>query len=140
LSFKLGNEFYALDALKVIHILEIPRITKVPNTPGYMKGVINLHGNIVPVVDLRLVMGFDEAEFNSDTAIVVINPDDQQDSRLGLIVDMVKEVIEAQGIEIKPTVVDVENNMLKNFQGTFAIGTQFVNIIDIDELVSVAEV
>jgi purine-binding chemotaxis protein CheW len=140
LSFRVDDEFFALDAMKVNHILEVPEITHIPNTPDFMKGVLNLHGNIIPVVDLRLMMGFVNAEFNNDTAIVVINPDDQQDSSLGIIVDMVKEVVETEGLEIKPTVVDKEESMLKNFHGTFSMDDQFVHIIEIEELVVAAEV
>lgn len=140
LSFKLDDESFALDAMKVNHILEVPEITRIPDTPDFMKGVLNLHGNIIPVVDLRLMMGFPGAEFTNDTAIVVINPDDQQDSSLGIIVDMVKEVVEMDGLEIKTTVVDKEESMLKNFHGTFSMDDQFVHIIDIEELVTAAEV
>jgi purine-binding chemotaxis protein CheW len=134
------DEFFALDAMKVNHILEIPEITRVPNTPPFMKGVINLHGNIIPVVDLRLLMGFSETEYDNDTAIIVISPDDQQNSSLGLIVDMVKEVIETDGIKMRPTVVDLEESRLKNFQGTFSFDNQFVHVIDIEELVGAAEI
>ena len=140
LSFKLDEEYFAMDAMKVNHILEVPEITRIPNTPDFMKGVLNLHGNIIPVVDLRVMMGFEKVEFTNDTAIVVINPDNQQDSSLGVVVDMVKEVVEADGIEIKPTVVDKEESMLRNFHGTFAIDDDFVHIIDIEELVLAAEV
>jgi purine-binding chemotaxis protein CheW len=140
LSFMLNDESFALDAMKVNHILEVPEITRIPNTPDFMKGVLNLHGNIIPVVDLRRMMGFEKAEFTNDTAVVVINPDGQQDSSLGVIVDMVKEVVEAEGLGIKPTVVDKEESMLKNFHGTFSVDDQFVHIIDIEELVAAAEV
>ncbi|PWD99413.1 chemotaxis protein CheW [Marinilabilia rubra] len=140
LSFRLNDEFFAIDAMKVNHILEVPDITHVPNTPEFLRGVINLHGNVIPVVDLRLMMGFDNADFSNDTAIVVIAPDEQQDSSLGVVVDMVKEVIEADGMEMKATVVDKEESMLKNFHGTLSVGDDFVHVIDIDELASESEV
>ncbi|MFO8001104.1 MAG: chemotaxis protein CheW [Marinilabilia sp.] len=140
LSFKLKDEFFALDAMTVNHILEIPDITGVPNTPDFMKGIINLHGNIIPVVDLRVMMGFEESEYTNDTAIIVVNPDDQQENNLGLIVDMVKEVVEADSLEMQPTVVDNERGMLRNFQGTFSMNGEFVHIIDIWELVAAAEI
>jgi purine-binding chemotaxis protein CheW len=139
LSFKIHDEFFALDAMRVNHILEVPEITRIPNTPSFMIGVLNLHGNIIPVVDLRLMMGFENVEFTNDTAVVVINPEEQQDSSLGLIVDMVREVVETEGLEIKPTVADKEESMLKNFHGTFSMDGQFVHIIDIEELVAAAE-
>ncbi|WP_291855962.1 chemotaxis protein CheW [Marinilabilia sp.] len=139
LSFKVHDEFFALDAMRVNHILEVPEITRIPNTPDFMVGVLNLHGNIIPVVDLRLMMGFGNPDFTNDTAVVVINPEEQQDSSLGLIVDMVKEVVETEGLEIKPTVADKEESMLRNFHGTFSMDGQFVHIIDIEELVAAAE-
>jgi len=140
LTFKVGDEFFALDAMKVNHILEIPNITRVPDSPEYLKGVINLHGNIIPVADLRMMIGFEDAEYTADSAIVVIGPDEHQDSSLGLIVDMVQEVIESQDINMKPTVMSKKNSMLNNFHGTFSLGDQFVHIIDLDELVSETEV
>ena len=139
LTVKLDNEFFALDAMQVGHILEIPDITDVPNTPDFMQGIINLHGNIVPVVDLRLMMGFEGKEYTADTAIVVVNPDDHQQSNLGLIVDMVKEVVEADDIELKPTVVDNDRGLLNSFQGTFSRDGAFVHVIDTEELTSAAE-
>lgn len=140
LTFELGDEYFALDAMKVNHILEVPKITRVPDTPEYLKGVINLHGNIIPIADLRMMMGFGASEYTADSAIVVIGPDGHQDSSLGLIVDMVKEVVETEGLEMKPTVDNRENSMLNNFHGTFSFDDQFVHIIDIDELVLETEV
>lgn len=140
LSFKVGDEFFALDAMKVNHILEVSEITRVPNTPDFMKGVINLHGNIVPVVDLRVMMGFPDNGINHDSAIIVISPDDQQENNLGVIVDMVKEVIEAGDIDIKPTVVDTQKSRLRNFKGTFFFEDQFIHILDIQEITSAAEI
>ncbi|SFE29534.1 chemotaxis protein CheW [Thermophagus xiamenensis] len=140
LSFKVGEEFFALDAMKVNHILEVSEITKVPNTPEFMKGVINLHGNIVPVVDLRVMMGFPDKGINHDTAIIVVSPDDQQENNLGVMVDMVKEVIEAEGIEVKPTVVDSKKSRIKNFKGTFLFENQFIHIVDVQELTIAAEI
>ena len=139
LTVKLAGENFALDAMKVGHILEVPEITDVPNSPEFIRGVFNLHGNIVPVVDLRTIMGFEKEEDSPDTAIVVINPDGHQESNLGVIVDLVKEVVEPEGIEVKPTVVDGDRGMLTNFQGTFSKDGEFVHIIDVDELASAAE-
>jgi purine-binding chemotaxis protein CheW len=140
LSFRLADEFFAFDAMKVKHILEIAAITTVPNTPDYMKGVINLHGNIISVVDLRLIMGLEETGYTNDSAIVVIGPDEHQDSSLGVIVDMVKEVIETDDHDLKPTVMSNEKSMIRNFLGTFSIDDVFIHVIDIEELVEAAEV
>jgi len=139
LTVKLAGENFALDAMKVGHILEVPEITDVPNSPEFTRGVFNLHGNIVPVVDLRTIMGLEKEEDSPDTAIVVINPDGHQESNLGVIVDLVKEVVEPEGIEVKPTVVDGDRGMLTNFQGTFSKDGEFVHIIDVDELAAAAE-
>jgi len=139
LTVKLANEFFALDAMKVSHILEVPEITNVPSTPEFMRGVFNLHGNIVPIVDLRMMMGLEEQEHSADTSIVVINPDGHQESNLGVIVDLVQEVVEADGLDVKPTVVDLNRSMLNNFQGTFSKEGEFVHIIDSDELALAAE-
>jgi len=138
LSFQIHEDSFAVDALQVDHILEIPpHITKVPNTPEFMKGVINLHGNIIPVVDMRHILDKKDITNSADTSIIVINPTDQEDSRLGIIVDMVKEVIEAKRENLKETVLEGNKGMIESFEGTLISNNEFIHIINIKNLTEV---
>lgn len=95
LSFKLGDETFAANVEKVINILEMQPITKVPHSPEYMKGVMNLRGSVLPVIDLRIKFGMPEEEITKDTCVIVLNIV-MEDERVfvGALVDAVKEVIE----------------------------------------------
>lgn len=90
LTFYIGNSVYGLELLHVIEIISVVSITKVPNVPQYIKGIINLRGKIVPVIDVRLKFGQMEKEYDEKTCIIVV---DIEDMHVGLIVDSVSEVV-----------------------------------------------
>jgi len=102
LTFRLHEEGYGIEILKVREIFGMQEITSVPGVPGYVKGVINLRGRIVPVVDLRLKFGLSEAEYDKETCIIVISI---EDVLVGIIVDTVSEVVDipADDIEQSPS-------------------------------------
>jgi len=137
LSFFIKEELFAFDTDAVRNILELGVITNVPNTKDYFAGVINLHGNIIPVVDLRKIMGIKNPENNKDTVIIVLSSDEQAGSYIGMIVDGVKEVFtlneesalqETIGSAAKDTLIDI------TFKGTLRIDKKFIHIINLDEL------
>lgn len=90
LTFSLGNEFYGIEIRYVVEIIGYQPITKVPDLPDYVKGIINLRGKIIPVMDVRLRFGKEFIEYNDRTCIIVIEVNDVS---IGLIVDVVSEVI-----------------------------------------------
>ena len=95
LSFKLGDELFAANVAKVLNILEMVKITKVPKAPEYMKGVINLRGNVLPVIDTRTKFGMTPTEFTKNTCILVLDIIvDGEDIQVGALVDSVQEVLE----------------------------------------------
>ena len=95
LTFKLSEEVFALDVAQVREILDYIKVTKVPQTPDYMCGVINLRGNVVPVVDMRLKFGMAKTEKTVDTCIIVVEvKSDGESLVLGALVDSVQEVFE----------------------------------------------
>jgi purine-binding chemotaxis protein CheW len=103
LSFQVGTEIFASNVSNVINILEMTKITKVPKSPEYMKGVINLRGNVLPVIDTRLKFGLPEAEYTTNTCILVLEIVSRNELlRLGAIVDNVQEVLEIHDNEIMP--------------------------------------
>jgi len=98
LTFVLAGEEYGLEILKVREIIGMMDITAVPRTPQFVKGVINLRGKVIPVVDLRLKMGMAEAERTDQTCIIVV---DIGEVEMGIIVDQVSEVLDIAGDDIE---------------------------------------
>jgi len=102
LTFDLGKETYGVGILKVREIIKMQEITKVPQTPDYVKGVINLRGKVMSVVDLRLAFGMEEVEATRDTCIIVMQVQGGETSVIiGVIVDKVSEVLEIGPEEIE---------------------------------------
>jgi len=105
LAFQLGREEFAIQVLKVREIMGIQDITAVPQTPPYVKGVINLRGKVIPVVDLRLKFGLPEVEYTQRTCIIVvqIQGPDGSVSLTGIVVDEVSEAVNIAAGEIEDT-------------------------------------
>ena len=103
LTFTLGNEEYGIPIQKVKEIIGIMDITNIPKTPLFIKGVINLRGKIIPVMDLRLKFGLDEKAYNQRTCIIVVEISITENKRMmGIVVDTVSEVVNIQNSEIEP--------------------------------------
>jgi len=104
LTVVLENEAYGIGVLKVREIIRMQKITPVPQMPPFVKGVINLRGRVIPIVDLRVKFGL-KAEFAERTCIVVVQVKlpTEQTVQMGLIVDSVEEVVTLQASEIEPT-------------------------------------
>ena len=103
LTFTLAAEDYGLEILKVREIIGMMDVTAVPQTPEYVKGVINLRGRVIPVIDLRLKFGLEEAEYGERTCIIVVEVQSQVGSvQMGVVVDSVSEVLNINGEEIEP--------------------------------------
>lgn len=104
LTFLLGNEEFAIQVLRVREIMGIQEITAVPQTPDYVKGVINLRGKVIPVVDLRLKFGLPELEYTPRTSIIVVQIQSEAGLLMvGVIVDAVSEVLTLQSADIEDT-------------------------------------
>ena len=103
LTFTLDEELFALDISKVREVLEFTSVTKVPRTPEFMRGVINLRGNVVPVVDLRLKFGMSKTEKQIDTCVIIAEVEiDGETTVLGVLADSVQEVMELEPGQIDP--------------------------------------
>ncbi len=98
-SFRLGNEEHGIDVLKVREIIRMSNITRVPNTPPYVEGVINLRGKVIPIISLRNKFCLPDAESDSRTRIIVM---DMANELMGFIVDSVAEVVRIAVHEIQP--------------------------------------
>lgn len=140
LTFTLGEEQYAVEVGTVREVLEFTEITRVPRTREYMKGVINLRGSVVPVVDLRRKFGLAEADATVDTSIVVLELDLGDEAVIvGTVADSVQEVVSIDEGQIEPSPkigTRIESEFIKG------IGKQddrFVIILDMDRVFSEAE-
>lgn len=140
LTFKLEDEVFALDVSQVREVLDLTPITKVPRSPDFMRGVINVRGSVVPVVDLRLKFGLSQAEKTMDTRIVVmeIALDDEM-TVIGAIADSVHEVI-----ELEPEYIEKAPKIGSRWRTEFIKGIgkrddQFIIILDIDRIFSTDE-
>ena len=104
LTFALAGEEYGIGILKVKEIIGLMPITTVPQTPGYVKGVINLRGKVIPVADLRLKFGMEAMEYNERTCIIVVEVKGaNQTILMGIVVDSVSEVLNIKGTDIEDT-------------------------------------
>jgi purine-binding chemotaxis protein CheW len=140
LTFRLGNEVFATDVAKVREVLDFTTITKIPRTPDFMSGVINLRGNVVPVVDLRLCFEMSKTETTVNTCIVVVEMlVDGESNVIGALADSVEEVIDLEPEQIQPPPrigTKIRTDFIK---GMGKRDTQLIMILDIDRVFSVED-
>ena len=104
LTFTLADEEYGIGILKIKEIIGMLPVTSVPKTPAFVKGVINLRGKVIPVLDLRLRFGIEEMEYTERTCIIVVEVEGQSGAvEIGIVVDSVSEVLNIKGSEIEDT-------------------------------------
>jgi purine-binding chemotaxis protein CheW len=140
LTFMLKEEVYALDITKVREVLDFTAVTKVPQTPDYMMGVINLRGSVVPVVDMRLKFGMSETEATVNTCIIIVEVDfDGEIIILGALADSVKEVLELDPEQIEPPPRIGTGVKTKFIKGMGRQNNEFIIILDIDKVFSTDE-
>lgn len=140
LTFRLADEEYGLEILKVQEIIQMQTITRVPRTPPYVRGVINLRGKVIPVVDLRLKFGLDGVEDTDRTCIIVVQIR-QGDSVviMGIIIDEVREVLDIAGDNIEEA-PDFGSQIDTEFiLGMGKIGQSVKILLDIDKVLSAVE-
>jgi purine-binding chemotaxis protein CheW len=140
LTFVLDNDLYALGIASVKEVLEYMPITRVPQTQEYMRGVINVRGNAVPVIDLRLKFGLDEIQKTIDTCIIIIEVAFEGEwITLGVLVDGVEEVLEMEPESIEPAPKMGTHLNRRFIQGIGKIDDKFVILLDIKEVFSYGE-
>jgi purine-binding chemotaxis protein CheW len=130
-SFMLEDVEYGVDILSVHEILRIPEMTRLPNTPEFIKGVINLRGNVIPVVDVRKRFGFASAEDTEQTRIIVVEAGDRQ---FGMLVDVVSQVIRISENNIDPPSVLIEGVSEEFIKGVGRLRDRLVIILSLDNL------
>jgi purine-binding chemotaxis protein CheW len=140
LTFKLDEEIFALDVAKVREILDFTTVTKVPQTPDFMRGVINLRGSVVPVMDLRLKFAMSATEKTVNTCVIVAELVVEGETLvLGVLADSVQEVI-----DMEPELIEPAPRIGTKLNTEFILGMgkhneQFMMILDIDKVFSEGE-
>lgn len=136
LTFRLGQEEYGIDILKVQEIRGYEAPTRVANAPAFIKGVVNLRGTIVPIVDMRLKFNCAKAEYNSFTVVIVLN---LHNRIVGIVVDSVSDVMELLPENLK-SAPDIESVIdTSAVLGLGSIGDRMLILLDIERLMSGAE-
>lgn len=137
MTFKLGNELFAVNVSQVREVLEVPVITKVPSAPDYMRGVVNVRGQAIPVVDLRLRFGLPAVDNSVQTRIIVMELEiDGEQTVLGGIADSVHEVIELEPDSINPPPRIAMRWRTEFIQGMGRRGEDFIIILDVNAVFS----
>ena len=140
LTFKLGDEVFALDITKVREVLDFTTVTKVPRTPEFMRGVINLRGSVVPVVDLRLKFGMTRTENSVNTCIIITEVTVDGDTTvLGALADSVQEVLDLDAENIAPAPRIGTKLRTEFIKGMGKRNDQFIIILDVDKVFSADE-
>lgn len=140
LTFKLGDELFALDVSQVREVLDVTAITKVPRAPEFMRGVINVRGSVVPVVDMRLKFGMSRTENTIDTRVVVMDLSlDGDTTVLGALADSVHEVM-----DLEPEQIEEPPRVGSRWKTEFIKGIgkrdeDFIILLDIDRIFSIDE-
>ncbi len=136
LTFALGKEEYGIEILKVREIIGLMEITTVPQTPDYMKGVINLRGNVIPIIDLRLRFSMPEVEHTQETCIIVVEVGTAQ---VGIIVDSVSEVMDIKGEDIEDAPRFGQGIVTKFIMGLGKKKEKIIILLDIEGVLTTEE-
>ena len=136
LTFHLGEELYGVDILRVQEIKGYTAVTRIPNTPSHIKGVLNLRGTIVPIVELRTKFGMPTIDYTMFTVIVVVVV---KDKVTGLVVDCVSDVLNIGKTDIQPTPEFGAKVDVSYLNGIGKSGDKLVAILDIDRLLTDGE-
>jgi purine-binding chemotaxis protein CheW len=134
LTFSLGNEEYGIEIRNVTEIIGIQNVTDLPDVPDYVKGVINLRGKVIPVIDVRLRFNFEERKYDERTCIIVVNI---KNMAVGLIVDSVSEVLDISADKIEPPAKLAQGTSTEYIKGFGKIDDSVKILIDTQKLLFV---
>ena len=142
LSFNLADEVFALDIGKVREVLEFTTVTKVPQTPDFMRGVINLRGGVVPVIDMKLKFRMGETEKAINTCVIIteVELEGGETTVLGALADSVQEVFDMQEDEIEPAPKIGTQLNTEFLKGMGKKDDEFILLLDIDKVFNLAEI
>jgi len=140
LTFRLADEVYAMEITKVREVLDYTRITKVPKVPEFMRGIINLRGGVVPVVDLKRKFQMGETKRGVDTCIIIVEVEvENETTMIGTLADSVREVVDLNSTQIEPPPRIGSQIRTEFIKGMGKQDENFIIILDINSIFSVDE-
>lgn len=133
ISFVVGKEEYGMEIVRVKEVIRTPEITRLPKAPSFVKGIINLRGDVIPVVDLRDEFGLEATEFSASTRVIIVDVDGKL---VGMIVDAASEVIRIPTDQIEPPPPIAGGLPNELIDGVGKIGDRLIVLLNIDTLLS----
>ena len=133
ISFEVGEEEYGLDILRVKEVIRIREITRLPNTPSFVKGIINLRGDVIPIVDLRDKFGLEHREYTSMTRVIVV---DVEGRLVGMVVDAASQVVRIPADQIDPPPPIAGGLSTEYIKGVGKLEERLVILLDIDRILT----
>lgn len=135
-SFSLGEESYGLNIMKVQEIILIGQITQMPQAPDYVRGLINLRGHVIPIIDLRRRFGMPDVEKTESQRIVVVNVNERT---MGLVVDAVDQVLRVRTEDVEPAPSGVTRGQRDFIAGLVKLEDRIVILLDVERLLAEGE-
>lgn len=136
ISFMVGNEEYAMEIVRVKEVIRTPTITRLPKAPSFVKGIINLRGDVIPIVDLRDKFGLEATEYTAATRVIVVDVDGKL---VGMIVDAASQVIRIPTDQIEPPPPVAGGLPSDLIEGVGKIGDRLIVLLNIDMILSASE-
>ena len=140
LTFIIGDKTFGINIEPVKEIIEYERLTRIPMTPGYIRGVVNLRGNVVPIIDLATRLDLDGRELSKRTCLIILQLVEEDETMdIGILVDSVSEVLDLPAADIEPAPsfgVEVRSDFI---DGMGKIQGHFVTILDVEKVLSIQE-
>ncbi len=137
-TFSVDVEEYGIEILKVQEVVRLPDITKLPRAPHFIKGIIDLRGTVIPIIDLREKFGLMSKEYKSNTRVIII---EVEEKKIGMIVDNVSQVISTPESNILPPPSSMsKSNSERYIDGVVKIDKHFIILLNIDHIFSTEEV
>lgn len=133
IKIRLGDEYFGIDIKYVDNIVRMQHITRVPKSPSYVKGVINLRGEVIPVFSLRLKMGLDEIEENKYFRIIILKVEGES---VGIIVDEVREVANVSSDDVEKVYHNVSDGIQNFLSGVGKTDSGLISLLDINEVLA----
>jgi len=134
--FGLGEEEFGVDIIQVQEIVRLQEVTKIPNAPEFVEGIVNLRGKVIPLIDLRKRFGFSKVDHDDDSRIIVTMVNE---SLIGIIVDNVTEVIRLQEEQIEPPPGIVAGIGREYLQGVGKVENRLVVLLELDRILNLEE-
>lgn len=136
-TFTVNQEEYGLEILRVQEVVRLPHITRLPRAPIFIKGVINLRGNIIPIIDLREKFGLASMQYIDTTRVIIV---EVMDKRIGMIVDNVSQVVRVPNKSIAPPPPMVSGIAEKYLEGVVRLEDRLIILLNVDDILSTQEV